>query len=335
MSEKAALPVLGPAEDPRGLVAEMQRYLAWLDTRRHTIATVRTRRSQLTQFVGWCQERGVQQAQEVTRPMLERYQRHLFLYRQANGEALSGRSQAGRLTALRGWFRWLVKQNRLLSNPAADLDMPHVEKRLPRHVLSAAQAEVVMAMPDITNAVGIRDRAILETLYSTGIRRMELMGLAVHDVDAVQGTVMVRQGKGRRDRLIPIGERALAWIGKYVDEVRREWMLGDGEKALFLTVQGQRLSSTNVGKLVRDYIAGAGLEKSGSCHVFRHTMATLMLENGADVRFVQAMLGHADLKTTQVYTQVAIRALKEIHRATHPARLVRVSGPREEGSEEA
>lgn len=201
--------------------------------------------------------------------------------------------------------------------------MPRVEKRLPKHILSADEAERILNVPDVSSALGIRDRAILKTFYSTGIRRTELTNLHVHDVDQDRGTVMIREGKGKRDRLIPIGARALAWIRKYLDEVRPQLSLADDGGTLFLTVLGDAIDPRSLGQMVSDYIKASGVNKSGSCHLFRHTMATLMLENGADVRFVQVMLGHAQLTSTQVYTQVAIRALKEIHTATHPARLER------------
>ena len=145
------------------------------------------------------------------------------------------------------------------------------------------------------------------------------------EVDEERGTVMIRQGKGRRDRMVPVGARALAWIARYRDEVRPELALAGGDDTLFLTVQGQAFSDNRMTRLVRDYVSAAGLGDVGSCHMFRHAMATQMLENGADVRYIQAMLGHADIKTTQVYTRVSIRALKEIHTATHPARLARAT----------
>jgi integrase/recombinase XerD len=157
------------------------------------------------------------------------------------------------------------------------------------------------------------------------IRRAEMTRLHVHDVDFDRGTLMIREGKGKgkRDRLIPIGERALACVRKYLDEVRPQLALGDDEGVLFLTMVGDAIGAPSLGMLVKDYVVRSGVNKSGSCHLFRHTMATLMLENGADVRIVQVMLGHAQLTTTEIYTQVAIRLLKEIHTATHPARLER------------
>ncbi|MFX1766174.1 site-specific tyrosine recombinase XerC [Paraburkholderia sp. A1RI-2L] len=320
---RAPLPVIGPVDDARSLYHQMRAYLEWLRTHHYSAATVTGREHNLHAFIAWCDERGLSWPQEVTRPVLERYQRHLFLYRKADGEPLSGRSQCARLTPVRAWFRWLVKQHRILSNPAADLEMPRAQRRLPRHILSAAEAEQILNVPRVDTLLGLRDRAMLETLYSTGVRRAELVSLEVGDIDPERGTLMVRQGKGKRDRLIPIGERALAWIGKYLDEARPQLELGDGRRTLFLTLHGEALGQAQAGELVRGYIDASGLHKSGACHLFRHTMATLMLENGADVRFVQAMLGHADLKSTQIYTHVAIRALKEIHTATHPARLER------------
>ncbi|MGH8241662.1 MAG: tyrosine-type recombinase/integrase, partial [Steroidobacteraceae bacterium] len=161
---------------------------------------------------------------------------------------------------------------------------------------------------------------ILETLYSTGMRRRELMGLSLFDLDRERGTVMIRQGKGKKDRMIPIGERAVRWIDRYQNEVRPGFVVRD-HATLFLTHTGEPFTPNRLTQLVREYIRAADLGKSGSCHLFRHTMATLMLENGADIRYIQAMLGHAELSTTQIYTQVSIRKLKEIHSATHPGKV--------------
>ena len=229
------------------------------------------------------------------------------------------------MTPIRKWFRWLTRNNRVLYNPAADLDLPKVEERLPKHVLTIEEVERVLNLPDTATALGVRDRAMLETLYSTGIRRMEIIGLQQRDVDYERGTLMVRQGKGKKDRMIPIGDRALAWVARYRDEVRPELAVAGDDGTLFLTVTGQAFSDNRMTQMVRNHVRAAGLGNIGSCHLFRHAMATQMLENGADVRFIQAMLGHADIKTTQVYTRVSIRALKDIHSATHTARLTRAT----------
>lgn len=330
--------VIGPANDPASLYHQMQPFLQWMLEKNYSTNTVANREDYLRYFINWCDERGLTRPTEITRPILERYQRYLFLYRKKDGQPLSNRSQSTRIVPIRAWFKWLTKNNRLLYNPASDLDMPRMERRLPRHILSEQEADRVLNVPDTSTDLGVRDRAMLETLYSTGMRRMELIGLGVFDLDFERGTVMVRQGKGKRDRMIPIGERALAWILKYRDQVRPQFALaddgisgnGNGQGAtLFLTQQGEAFTPNRLTQLVRDIINAAGINKKGSCHLFRHTMATLMLENGADIRFIQAMLGHAELSTTQIYTQVSIVKLKEIHTLTHPARLQRAQSASE------
>jgi len=164
---------------------------------------------------------------------------------------------------------------------------------------------------------------MLETLYSTGIRRMELINLCLYDLDVDRGTLMVRQGKGKKDRVVPIGDRAAQWIEKYIHEVRHKLVVDPQNVTLFLTHRGEEFNPNQLTLLVRQYIEAANIGKTGSCHLFRHTMATLLLEAGADVRFIQAMLGHASIETIQIYTRVSIRKLKEIHDAMHPARLER------------
>ena len=227
------------------------------------------------------------------------------------------------MVPIRAWFKWLARQNYILYNPASDIEMPRLERRLPKHILTVEESEQIINQPDTTTPTGIRDRAILETLYSTGMRRMELINLKLFDIDPDRGTVMVRQGKGRKDRMIPIGERALKWIEKYQSDVRPELSTPNDEGILFLTHLSDAFTPNRLTQMVRDYIDAADIGKRGSCHLFRHTIATLMLENGADVRFIQAMLGHVSLETTQIYTQVSIRKLKDIHTATHPAKLQR------------
>jgi len=205
--------------------------------------------------------------------------------------------------------------------------MPKVEKRLPKHVLTAGEADRVLNQANVTDPLGLRDRAILETFYSTGMRRRELSGLKLYDLDVERGTIMVRMGKGKKDRMIPIGSRAMAWIDRYMTEVRPTLARQPDDGILFLSNQGDTFSPNRLTQMVREYVAAAETGKSGACHLFRHTMATLMLENGADIRFIQQMLGHAELSTTQIYTQVSIRKLKEIHSLTHPARLDKTQSP--------
>ncbi|MCY2990822.1 MAG: site-specific tyrosine recombinase XerC [Planctomycetota bacterium] len=316
-------PVVGDPSDPQGMVVMLNQFLDWLRARNYAERTVECRQMYLAEFINWAAIRGVARPNEVTRAVLERYQRYLYHYRKKNDQPLSFRSQHNRLLPLRSWFKWLTRNRHVTYNMAADLELPRLEHRLPKHVLTQSEVETVINQTNVTVPLGVRDRAILEVLYSTGMRRVELTGLQLYDVDGDRGTVMIRQGKGKKDRMVPIGQRALSWIDKYTRETRPTLLVNPSETTLFLTADGVPLAKSYLSQLVSDYVTTANLGKTGSCHLFRHTMATLMLEGGADIRFIQAMLGHANISTTQIYTQVSIRQLKRIHEATHPAKAGR------------
>jgi integrase/recombinase XerD len=283
--------------------------------------TLQTREAALKRFIAWCDERGLTDPKEVTLPILERYQRYLYHYRKPNGEPLTFGTQQTRLVPLKAFFQWATRERHLLYNPASELILPRLPRRLPKHILSVSDIETILLQPDIATPSGVRDRAMLETLYSTGIRRMELVRLALYEVDTRGGSLSVRAGKGGRDRIVPVGERACRWLDRYLDEVRPLLVTGRDDQRCFLTDFGEPFEKNRLGDLVKGYIERAGFKVIGSCHLFRHAMATHMLENGADIRFIQAILGHNDLDTTAIYTQVSIHKLKEVHAATHPARI--------------
>ncbi len=315
-----------PAELPATpLAALLDKHLEDLRVRNYSEYTVKNRRVHIGFFLDWCNDRGLTEPVEVTRTVLESYQRHVFNYRKKNGEPLSFTGQHAHLVPLRVWFKWMARRHHILHNPASELELPRLGMRLPKAVLTAAEAEQVIAQTDVAvkqgDALGLRDRAILETLYSTGMRRLELVNLKLWDLDLERATATIRQGKGKKDRIIPLGDRAAAWVRKYLDQSRSQLVSEPDDKIVFLSNAGEPFSLDYLTEMVRGYVEAADLGKHGACHLFRHTMATLMLEGGADIRFIQAMLGHADLKTTQIYTHVAIRQLQEIHRATHPAKL--------------
>lgn len=222
---------------------------------------------------------------------------------------------------------WATRTKRLLVNPAAEMALPRLPARLPRAVLSVSEAERVLAQPDLTSARGLRDRAILEVLYSTGLRRMELVGLDLIDLDAERGVVLVREGKGKKDRLVPIGARAIGWVHRYLDTVRPRLVRARDPGALFLNARGTRIRPSRLTERLHRYVVAAGVGKPGSVHIFRHTMATLMHDAGADIRDLQEILGHAQLSTTEIYTHVSIERLKAVHVKTHPAHLSRAPTP--------
>ena len=286
--------------------------------RGYSKSTLHRRESDIRRFIGWCDDRSIDTPQDVTKPILERYQKYLYYYRQRNGQPLSATSQNHYLTSVRQYFKWLTQQNYLLYNPASELVIIKQNPSLPV-VLSVEEINRLLQQPDITKPNGLRDRAILELFYSTGIRRTELCNLTMQDVNLSRETVYVRQGKGNKDRLIPMGKRALYWITRYLNEVRPTLMIDVKEVAFFLNDYGTIFRDTKIGDKVKRYLRNAGLDVPGSCHLLRHAMATHMLDNGADIRFIQAMLGHDDLNTTEIYTRVSIEKLKSVHSATHPA----------------
>lgn len=285
--------------------------------------TVAAQKHAIGRFIAWCDERGLSKPQDITRPILERYQRHVYHYRKHNGQPLTVSAQLGLILPLQAWFKWLTKQNHILYNPAADLDLPTRPKALPKGLLSVAQIEEILNGCDIKKPEGVRMRAMLEVLYSTGVRRFELAALKLFDVDTERGALMVRQGKGAKDRLVPLGERACAWVDKYLKEVRPELVASTNDYTLFLDDDGQPFDPGKLGDQVRRHLSRNGVQHAGACHLFRVACATHMLENGADIRFIQSLLGHAKLDTTQIYTLVSLAKLKEVHNATHPARLQR------------
>lgn len=297
-------------------------HLAWLAARGYALQTVDARRRMLTRFLTWLEAHGVTHPGQVTLPVIERYRLHLHNRRKSDGTPLSWGTQAQMLVAVKGLFKWLTLTRRIAANPAAEIELPRRRHRIPRGVLTAEEAELVLAQPDTAKPVGVRDRGILELLYSTGIRRAECCGLQLTDIELGRLVVLVREGKGGRDRVVPLGERAAHWLERWLT-ARGRYAVEPDDGWLFLSKRGRRILPKRLSALVRGYVERAGLGKTGSCHLFRHTMATLMLEGGADIRHIQAILGHAELSTTAVYTRVSIHQLQEVHRRTHPARATR------------
>jgi integrase/recombinase XerD len=237
-----ALPALPGGDDPHGLVALMDRYLESLRTRNYASGTIESRRLALYAFIEWCQERGLSRPGEVSKPVLERYQRHLYTYRKDDGGPLAFATQAGRLSRVCGFFGWLTRQNHIPGDPSSGIDLPRPEYRLPTAVLSADEVEVVLGLPDTATLIGLRDRIILEVLYATAVRRTELCVLRMDDIDWSRCLLRINQGKGHKDRVVPMGERARAWLEVYRDHVRPQLVCGADDGWLFLNRDGGPLN---------------------------------------------------------------------------------------------
>jgi integrase/recombinase XerD len=266
----------------------------------YSATTVRGMKWALRVFLEWAQERELRRPDQVTKPILESYQRWLFRYRTTQGKPLSVSSQLRYLGVVQRLFAWLCRNNWIIANPAADLELPRKQRRFLPRALSQEEVWKLLALPDISDPLGVRDRAILELFYSTGLRRSEVVKLDLQEI-------------------VPLGERTLAWIERYREQARPLLEISSQEQALFLTGFGGRYNPEWLTIWLRKLLDQIGVTKEGSCHLLRHSCATHMLEGGADIRYIQQMLGHNSLETTQIYTQVDIRQLSEVHARTHPA----------------
>ena len=237
---------------------------------------------------------------------------------QLRDEGLSARSVARAVHALRGLFRFAVREGHLVADPMENIKAPRAFNALPR-CLSTTQVEALLDAPDVAQPLGVRDRAILEVLYATGLRVSELIGLRPGDVDLEVG-LLTCFGKGRKERLVPLGSTACLWVRRYLGEVRGGLGRGRGGAAanLFLNNRGGRLSRMGLWGIVRRHAVTAGVQATLTPHVLRHSFATHLLENGADLRALQAMLGHADISTTQIYTHISRERLRKVYDQYHP-----------------
>jgi integrase/recombinase XerD len=318
--------------DPASLRGLRVMYRDWMQLMHFSPHTLRVRDNDLDFFLRWCDERGLTKPIEINRPILERYRRYTYEFRKPDGKPLSLKTQIHRIGGVRVFFKWMARHHHILYNPASELEMPRGEKRLPT-VLTIQDVETILNQTDVNDPLGLRDRAILETLYSTGMRRSELAGLKVYDLELDKGIVRINQGKGRKDRYVPIGDRAMAWIDKYLLDVRPRLVQEPDDGTLFLSADGTEL--THLSDIAHAYVKRANVGKIGSCHIFRHAMATHMLERGADLRIIQIILGHESIETTTIYTHVAIDQLKAVHTETHPARLTHAANPAPEATGDA
>lgn len=320
-NEAAALPDTGGAPD--SLTACAQMWCDALAARGVRPATLVYRKHCLRWFIAWALDRDVRRAGEVTRPVLEAYQRWLAHAEPASGRGKGKRlgwsTQRERVRSVKEWFRWLTRRDILMHNPASEIELPRPEKRLPAAALAPGEVARLFAVHDPADPLGVRDRAICEVFYSTGIRRAELARLGLTDINPERGTLTVRQGKGGKDRVVPLGARAGAWVARYLADTRPRLLLDAREQALFLTGYGAAFNPDVLSGMVSAWMRAAGLRGRGSCHLLRHTCATHMLEGGADIRYIQQLLGHENLETTAIYTEVTIKQLIEVHARCHPA----------------
>ena len=226
------------------------------------------------------------------------------------------RTTARRLSSVRRFYRYLMREGVLKDDPTTEVDSPKLGRSLPKS-LTEAQVESLLNAPDVATPLGLRDRAMLETLYATGLRVSELVGLTLTQISLDQGVVRIL-GKGSKERLVPLGEEALTWLATYFAEGRAPLLHKKINEAVFPTARGGGMTRQAFWYNLKRYARAAGIEINLSPHTLRHAFATHLLNHGADLRVVQMLLGHADLSTTQIYTQVARERLKSLHAKHHP-----------------
>jgi integrase/recombinase XerD len=272
-------------------------------------------------FFRWLEAANLQPAQlsDITRQMIADYQ--LYLYRAENKRwperKLAVATQFARLSAVTRFCDWLTREERILINPATKIQLPRRPKRIPRNYLTHKEVNRLLRAPDLSTHLGLRNRAILETLYSTGIRNSELRYLQLSDLNSTDGWLSIREGKGVKDRTVPIGKAAVHFIALYLEKTRPRFA-GTKNDWLFVTQWGDRLAPDTLAQIIRNAAKKAKIKRSVSPHALRHTCATLMLRGRAGIRHIQELLGHRSLDTTQIYTKVEITDLKKVHARCHP-----------------
>jgi integrase/recombinase XerD len=294
-----------------------QEFVEELKRKRYSEGYLHHARERLTLLFQFLREQGIEDVRLVTPSHVVFFMSHLKKRKTRRGTTFAPCTQSSYLTVVRGFFAFLEKRSVLLSNPASGIRFP-TPQRLPRVVLSRAQMLRLLEAPSAINAIGLRDRAILETFYGTAVRLEECRRLNVSDVDLQAEELWVRDGKGRKDRVLPIPRQSLESLERYFNEARPYLLHDLQEEAFFITRSGRRLSRSTVRTLLQSYGRMAGIPHSVHPHALRHACATHLLEGGADIRHIQRILGHRDLHTTEIYTKVQTADLRKVLARSHP-----------------
>ena len=316
---KAAATACVPALD-----APCAWFIEWLRVRRYAVATLAARTLSLRVLLVFLGEIGVVDVREVSREHVSRFQHWLA------AKEYSEYTRQSHLASVRAFFAYLEKIDVIFANPCQYMTLPRIARRLPRGVLTMEEARQVLNVPDTQTLIGLRNRAILEVFYSTGLRLAELAKLEVFDVDCRNGMIRVNRGKGGKDRVVPLGAKACDYVHEYLTKVRAEWSKETREqRALWLCCNAPHgpVKAQAIEVMVRKCGQAVGLRVTP--HLWRHTCATHLVANGASIATVQRQLGHKSLRTTQIYTRVAVPDLVAMHRKSHPRarRTKAVSAP--------
>lgn len=292
-------------------IAKFQEYMKAQDFSGRTIKDYSI---QLNFFIKFLESSQINHLNQITKEVISNYQLSLL----TQDKPLSLETQYARLVPVKSFFRYLAKTNQVLYDPASDLELPRRKKNLPKDIMTKKEVFRLLNQPNPDTLLGLRDKAILELLYSTGIRNQELRQLTIYDVDTTNCDLRVNQGKGRKDRVIPLGEIAANYVEEYIKYSRPKLLSRQETNTLFLTKHGKAINHSNLIWLIKKYVKCAKIQKHITPHSLRHTCATHLLKNKASLRHIQELLGHASIETTQVYTQLDLTDLKKAHKLYHP-----------------
>jgi len=294
-------------------------YLEWLTASGFSVFTIKGAHSCLSWFFRHVEAKGIDRLADITPEVLEAYS--LSLRELKNGQPASVRNINYRLIALKGFFRWLLQRGLILFNPAEELEVPKLPQDLPHLILTQREVRRLLDAPNLRSPVGYRDKAVLELFYATGIRTLELLTLKVMDIDVPARVVRLRQGKNRKDRAIPVPAVAMGYVREYIEKIRPSFVKHQRVKddgTLFLNYTGGKMTKDRLTEFFRRNVKLAGLNKHVTAMTLRHSIASHLLENGMDVRYIQELLGHEKLSTTQVYTKVTLTGLRKHFNKHHP-----------------
>lgn len=308
-------------------------YLQHLTLRNLSPLSIKQNEQALRLFAAFLREQGVATVLDVEAETLERYKVELAAYRTRKGTSLLPATVRARVFIIQGWFRWLCRKGFIPHDPVSGVKPPRRSKKLPKGVMTVEEIKKVLAQPDLHNLIGYRDRAIMEVLYSTGMRSAELVHLEVRDLDFEKKTARIRNGKGDKERYVPLSPPCIRFLKRYLEAIRPELAEGirpcgnswlkkyrTGGDVLFLSLYGAKLTPTWLAQSLKRYIRQAGISRPVSpVHSWRHSVATHLMSSGMDIRYVQVMLGHSSVDTSQIYTHIEPRALSEKLKSCHPS----------------
>lgn len=290
--------------------ALVQKFVNFLEKdKKLSLNTLQSYRRDIEQYITYLKSMNVKNISSTNKTTVIAYLLHL----QKKGRATSTISRS--LASIRSYYQYLTKSKVIDVNPTVGLESPKVEKKLPQ-ILSTQEVELLLEQPKCVDLKGYRDKAMLELLYATGIRVSELISLDINDISLDMG--FIRCNKGARERIIPIGTIAISALQDYLKNARNLLIQNKDETALFVNINGRRLTRQGFWKIVKQYKNLAKINKEITPHTLRHSFAAHLLENGADLRSIQEMLGHSDISSTQIYTQIAKNKIKDIYIKTHP-----------------